>query len=152
MSPRNRPRIWNGKQLLFTIIKITESKESKSIHRLDLSGLTGPGGGSYPPSLATARLLNFRMRTIQGRILEILGATLHGKKTSGKKFSSWVEVFLLFGNFGKCCSIRYRKLQKIQTRRFGWMQTALWFQQFVSQRDNFHDLCPIALWRKYNSS
>ena len=28
----------NGKQLQVTTIKITESKESKSIHRLDLSG------------------------------------------------------------------------------------------------------------------
>ena len=34
----------NGKQLQVTTIKITESKESKSIHRLDLSGSTGPGG------------------------------------------------------------------------------------------------------------
>ena len=33
----------NGKQLQITIIKITESKENKSIHRLDLSGSTGPG-------------------------------------------------------------------------------------------------------------
>ena len=35
----------NGKQLLqVTTIKITEFKENKSIHRLDLSGSTGPGG------------------------------------------------------------------------------------------------------------
>ena len=33
----------NGKQLQVAIIKITESKENKSIHRLDLSGSTGPG-------------------------------------------------------------------------------------------------------------
>ena len=33
----------NGKQLQITIIKMTESKENKSIHRLDLSGSTGPG-------------------------------------------------------------------------------------------------------------
>ena len=33
----------NGKQLQITVIKITESKENKSIHRLDLSGSTGPG-------------------------------------------------------------------------------------------------------------
>ena len=39
----------NGKQLQITIIKITESKENKSIHRLDLSGLTGPGGGGKLP-------------------------------------------------------------------------------------------------------
>ena len=42
----------NGKQLQITIIKITESKENKSIHRLDLSGSTGPGaGGSCPTAL-----------------------------------------------------------------------------------------------------
>ena len=38
----------NGKQLQITIIKITGSKENKSIHRLDLSSSTGPvgwGGG-----------------------------------------------------------------------------------------------------------
>ena len=38
----------NGKQLQVTIIKITESKENKSIQRLDLSGSTGPGG-QLPP-------------------------------------------------------------------------------------------------------
>ena len=51
----NRPRIL----LQVTIIKITESKENKSIHRLDLSGSTGPGGAAAPlppslPLLATA--------------------------------------------------------------------------------------------------
>ena len=35
----------NGKQMQVTIIKITESKENKSIHRLAVSGSTGPGGG-----------------------------------------------------------------------------------------------------------
>ena len=34
----------NGKQMQVTIIKITESKENKSIHRLAVSGSTGPGG------------------------------------------------------------------------------------------------------------
>ena len=38
----------NGKQLLVTTIKITESKENKSIHRLDLSFSTGPGGAAAP--------------------------------------------------------------------------------------------------------
>ena len=46
----------NGKQLQITIIKITESKESKSIHRLDLSGLTGPVGGGRVGSCPTALL------------------------------------------------------------------------------------------------
>ena len=46
----------NGKQLQVTVIKITESKENNSIHRLDVSGLTGPGGVAAPLShpLATA--------------------------------------------------------------------------------------------------
>ena len=45
----------NGKQLQVTIIKITESKENKSINRLDVFGSTVPGaeggggGGSCPP-------------------------------------------------------------------------------------------------------
>ena len=39
----------NGKQLQVTTIKMTESKENKSIHRLDLPGSTGLGGGSCPP-------------------------------------------------------------------------------------------------------
>ena len=39
----------NGKQLQVTIIKVTESKENKSIHRLDVSGSIGPGGGSCLP-------------------------------------------------------------------------------------------------------
>ena len=46
----------NGKQLQVTIIKITESKENNSIHRLDESGSTRPGG-QLPPlasPLATA--------------------------------------------------------------------------------------------------
>ena len=40
----------NGKQLQVTITKITESKEYKSVHRLDLSGSKGPGG-QLPPLL-----------------------------------------------------------------------------------------------------
>ena len=35
----------NGKQLQVTIIKITESKENKSIRRLDVSSSTGRGAG-----------------------------------------------------------------------------------------------------------
>ena len=37
-----------NKLLQVTIIKITESKDNKSIQRLDVSGLTGPGG-QLPP-------------------------------------------------------------------------------------------------------
>ena len=38
------------------MIKITESKENNSIHRLDVSGSTGPGGAGAPlaPPLAMA--------------------------------------------------------------------------------------------------
>ena len=40
----------NGKQLQVTSIKITESKENKSIHGLDVSGPTGLGrGGAAAP-------------------------------------------------------------------------------------------------------
>ena len=46
-------------RLQVTKIKITESEENKSNHRLDLSGSTGPGGGGgaaapVPPLLAMA--------------------------------------------------------------------------------------------------
>ena len=46
-------------RLQVTIIKITESEENKSDHRLDLSGSTGPGVGGgaaapLPPLLAMA--------------------------------------------------------------------------------------------------
>ena len=50
----------NGKQLQVTIIKVTESKENRSIHRLDVSGSIGPGGQRPPlpppppPPIATA--------------------------------------------------------------------------------------------------
>ena len=49
----------NGKQLQVTIIKVTESKENRSIHRLDVSGSIGPGGSCPPclppsPPIATA--------------------------------------------------------------------------------------------------
>ena len=46
----------NGKQLQVTIIKITESKENKSIQRLDVSGSTCPrgDGGAAAPLASTA--------------------------------------------------------------------------------------------------
>ena len=49
----------NGKQLQVTTIKTTASKENISIHKLDLSGSTGPGGAQLPrcPPLATALLI-----------------------------------------------------------------------------------------------
>ena len=42
----------NGKQLQVTVIKITESKENKSIHRLNVSGSTGPLGNERKKSKA----------------------------------------------------------------------------------------------------
>ena len=36
-------------KLQVSIIKITESSKNNSIHRLDVSGLTGPGGGGAAP-------------------------------------------------------------------------------------------------------
>ena len=59
--------------LQVTIIKITDSKENKSIHRLNVSGSTGPvgGGGAAAP---LARLL----ATAQtGMILEGLTQTVN---------------------------------------------------------------------------
>ena len=71
------------------------------------------------------KLLNFRNAnlTIQPKILEIPGAKLDGKKTSGKNVFEHLgiprEVVLFFGNFEKSCSIHYWKLPKILTGRFG---------------------------------
>ena len=48
---------------------------------------------------------------------------MNGKKTSGKKkfenLGKPYEFVLFIGNFGKCCSICYWKLAKIQSGRFG---------------------------------
>ena len=49
----------NGKQLQVTIIKITESKENKSIHRLDVSSSTGPRGAAAPPPPLATALMSF---------------------------------------------------------------------------------------------
>ena len=74
------------------------------------------------------------MRTIQPKILEIPGDKLNGKKTSGKKISAiWYTSLGCphFGNFWKCCFIRYWKLSKIQTGSFGWMES-WWFLHSVT--------------------
>ena len=55
------------------------------------------------------------------------GAKLTGKKTSRKKnwkFGYTSRGCPAFGIFWKCRSIRSWKLSKIQTRRFGWMESA----------------------------
>ena len=59
------------------------------------------------------------MRTTQLKLLEILGAKLNGKKNFGIPR----EVVPFFRNFGKCCSLRYWKLRKIQNRCFAWMES-----------------------------
>ena len=44
------------------------------------------------------------------------------RKLPRKKFLR--EVVFFFRNFGKCCSVRYWKLRKIQNRCFAWMESA----------------------------
>ena len=61
----------NGKQLQVTIIKITESKENKSIHRLEVSGSTGLAEQLLPSPLPP-RLLRLCMRTIYLKLLYVL--------------------------------------------------------------------------------
>ena len=54
MSPKNRPPIWRWQTIAsHLIIKITESKENKSIHRLGCVYLNGSEGGSCPPCLSS---------------------------------------------------------------------------------------------------
>ena len=65
--------------LQVTIIKITDSKINKSIHRLDVSGSTGPvggggGGGGPPPAAAPLAPLLATAQT--GMILEGLTQTV----------------------------------------------------------------------------
>ena len=66
----------NGIQVQVTTSQITESKENKSIRKLDLSGSTGPGeeGGELPPpiySVATA-LYNIAAYTKITQIKELI--------------------------------------------------------------------------------
>ena len=42
------PQYENGKQMQVTVIKITVSEENNAIHRLDVSGSTGPGEAANP--------------------------------------------------------------------------------------------------------
>ena len=71
------------------------------------------------------------------------------------------EVFLFFGNFAKCCSIRHWQLSIIQTERFGWMEikapmqwcyhlawsNALWDLDVLSHDNSF---CLIfVIWYSY---
>ena len=87
------------------------------------------------------------MLTIQPKeIPEILGAKLNGKNTI-ENLGIPREVVLCFGNFGRCCSIRYRKLPKIQRGRFGWMESAqcLWLANYLKgEKKSYY----VWLWRK----
>ena len=65
--------------LQVTIIKITDSKINKSIHRLDVSGSTGPvggGGGGGAPPPAPAPLAPLLATAQTGMILEGLTQTV----------------------------------------------------------------------------
>ena len=90
-----------------------------------------------------------KCKNIRPKILEIPGAKWNGKKTSGKKFFENLgvprEVDLFNGNFGKCCSIRYWKLSKIQSRRFGRMESAQWLNKhtFFKQIPKHYDHLPL---------
>ena len=52
----------NGKQLKVTIIKITASKENNAIHRLDVSGSTGPGALPLAKALESLIALSNEVR------------------------------------------------------------------------------------------
>ena len=108
--------------------RLEQAKHWGALHRK--FGKSGKWYGKSRKSVQKFRkLLNFRNAnlTIQPKILEIPGAKLDGKKTSGKKFFEHLdiprEVVLFFGNFEKSCSIHYWKLPKILTGRFGWMES-----------------------------
>ena len=108
--------------------RLEQAKHWGAFHRK--FGKSGKWYGKSRKSVQKFRkLLNFRNAnlTIQPKILEIPGAKLDGKKTSGKKFFEHLgiprEVVLFFGNFEKSCSIHYWKLPKILTGRFGWMES-----------------------------
>ena len=59
------------------------------------------------------KLLNFRMRTIQPKILEIPGDKLNGKTTSGKKISTiWVYLARL-SPFWKFLKMLFHSLLKV---------------------------------------
>ena len=68
------------------------------------------------------------MRTIQPKILEILGAKLNGKETSGKTFS---KIWVYLARFCSFLEILENAVpfatgscQKFQTGRFRWMESA----------------------------
>ena len=69
------------------------------------------------------------MRTIQPKLLEIPGANLNGKKTSGKKFPKiWGYLARLSGSIWKSWKMLFHPLlevAEIQIVLFGWIESAL---------------------------
>ena len=69
------------------------------------------------------------MRTIQPKLLEIPGAKLNGKKTSGKKFPKiWGYLARLSGSIWKSWKMLFHPLlevAEIQIVLFGWIESAL---------------------------
>ena len=62
-------------KLQVTTIKMTESKENKSIHRLDLPGSTGLGGGQPPPCppllvMPLLTILRYFQTTKKGKVFQ----------------------------------------------------------------------------------
>ena len=68
------------------------------------------------------------MRTLQPKILEILGAKLNEKKTSGKTFSKIWVYLVRFSSFleilENAVPFANGSCRKFQTGRFGWMESA----------------------------
>ena len=111
--------------------RLEQAKHWGAFHRK--FGKSGKWYGKSRKSVQKFRkLLNFRNAnlTIQPKILEIPGAKLDGKKTSGKKFFEHLgiphEVVLFFGNFEnfeKSCSIHDHSLLKVaeNSNRTFWL-------------------------------
>ena len=61
----------NGKQLQVTVIKITESKENKSINRLSVSGSTGPLGNERKKSKALTWDISHKWIKLKGLVNDV---------------------------------------------------------------------------------
>ena len=70
----------NGKQLQVTIIKITESKENNSIHRLDESGSTRPGGKlppfGLPASYGSCKIDAWIIERLDRKLADAIGSNI----------------------------------------------------------------------------
>ena len=74
---------------IFTIIKIPESKENKSIHRLNLSGSTGPGGGGACSVKVPKNKKNGRQPTLKAALTA--RQKLHKKLQTDARWNSAVK-------------------------------------------------------------